>query len=523
MKSIIYFFSLLFFTTVSVSKGQGFTPSQIDSLVNKSMEMMPQVGLAVAVIENGKIIHQKGYGQLAIDSDKMVNEHTLFQIASNTKAFTAAGLAILVDQGKLDWDDRVIQYIPEFTMYNDYVRENFTIVDLLTHRSGLGLGAGDLMFFPSGSDFTIKDVLNNFQFLKPTSDFRTKYDYDNLLYQVAGEVISRVSGQSYDEFIESHILNPLGMDRSGFEFSGLKDKDNVAAAHATDHGEIRKIDRFVSGEGSLLAAGGIYSSVYDMSKWLLAQINEGKYGDSLENRIFSSERQSEMWRPYTMIGFNLKPSPSYRWHFGAYGLGWFIANINNFSVLSHSGGLPGMLSMIMMVPELNSAVVVLTNGAPGGNSYGTISSAITDEWTKRKRWDYLTNTKEQLARADAWVDSTTNAAWQNAKVSNLEELKAKAFLGTYEDKWFGRIKIENREGKLWFQSERSPLLNGEMFYYKKDAFIIKMSYTDMLCDAFAYFEMDESGNPNKLKMAPISPDVDFSFDYQDLDLIRVKE
>lgn len=522
MKKIISL-TLLFLINVFIVQGQGFTSSQIDSLVNKSMEMMPQVGVAVAVIENGEIIHSKGYGQLSVNSDEKVDEHTLFQIASNTKAFTAAGLAILIDQEKLNWNDRVIQHIPEFTMYNDYVRDNFTIIDLLTHRSGLGLGAGDLMFYPPGADFTIEDVINSFQFLKPTSDFRTKYDYDNLLYLVAGEVISRVSGQSYDEFIENQILNPLGMDRTAVRYKGLKSKLNVASAHSTNNGVIREIQRYVKGKGPLVASGGMYSSVHDMSKWLIAQLNQGKFGDSLENKIFSPERQSEMWKPYTFIGFSPRPRPSYKWHFGAYGLGWFIAHIHNNSVISHSGALPGMLSMVMIVPEVNSAVVVLTNGSPGANSYSTISSAIRDEWIKRERWDYLTNTKEQLAWAEELVDSTINDVWQNATVSNVEKLKAYAYLGKYEDKWFGKVSVENRDGKLWFQSQRSPLLNGEMFRFKKDVFAIKMNYTDMQCDAFATFELDESGNPIKIIMKGISPNIDFSFDYQDLDLIRVKE
>lgn len=522
MKNIISL-TLLFIINVSVAFGQGFTSTQIDSLVNKSMEMMPQVGVAVAVIENGKIIHSKGYGKLSVNSDEMVDEHTLFQIASNTKAFTSAGLAILVDQGKLKWSDRVVQHIPEFTMYNDYVRDNFTIIDLLTHRSGLGLGAGDLMFFPPGANFTIEDVLNTFQYLKPTSDFRTKYDYDNLLYLVAGEVISRVSGLTYDEFIESQILNPLDMDRTAVRYKGLKSKTNIAKAHSTNNGEIREIQRYVKGEGALVASGGMYSSVHDMSKWLMAQLNQGKYGDRLENQIFSSERQEDMWRPYTSIGFSPRPRQSYKWHFGAYGLGWFIAHIHNNSVISHSGGLPGMLSMVMIVPELNSAVVVLTNGAPGANSYSTISSAIRDEWIGRKRWDYLTNTKEQLGWTEESVDSTLNDVWHNATVSNIEKLKANAYLGSYEDKWFGKVNIENRDGKLWFQSQRSPQLNGEMFQFKKNTFAIKMSYTDMQCDAFATFEMDESENPIRIKMKGISPNIDFSFDYQDLDLVRIKE
>ncbi|MCR9263109.1 MAG: serine hydrolase [Flavobacteriaceae bacterium] len=508
---------------ISAVFGQGFTASQIDSLVNRSMEMMPQVGLAVAVIENGKVIHSKGYGKLSVDSNEEVNEHSLFQIASNTKAFTAAALAILVDQGKLKWDDWVVQHIPEFTMYNAYVRENFTIVDLLTHRSGLGLGAGDLMFFPPGADYKIEDVLNSFQYFKPTSDFRTKYDYDNLLYIVAGEVIARVSGQTYDEFIEQHILGPLGMDRTAVRYKRLKSTQNVASAHSTENGNIRKVERYVKGEGPLVASGGIYSSVHDMSKWIMAQLQQGKYGEALDKQIFSSERQVEMWRPYTFISFQPRPEPGNRYHFGAYGLGWRISNRYDHTVISHAGGLPGMLSSVVMVPELNSAVVVLTNGAPGGNSYHTISSAIRDEWIRKDRWDYLASAKQQLESGQAEADATLDAVWESATISDVKKLGASSFLGTYEDKWFGKVSIENHGGKLWFRSLRSPQLNGEMFHYKDNTFAVKMAYTDMQCDAFAIFEMDASGNPIGIQMKGISPNMDFSFDYQDLDLVRIKE
>ncbi|NVK22620.1 MAG: serine hydrolase [Kangiellaceae bacterium] len=513
----------IFFLIIPFSSfARGFTSSEIDELVHQSMEMMPdQAGLAVAVIEDGKIIHSKGYGTLSVESTQKVDEHTLFQIASNTKSFTAAALAILVDQGKLNWNDKVIKHIPEFTMYNDYVRENFTIIDLLTHRSGLGLGAGDLMFYPPGSDFTINDVLSSFQYFKPVSDFRTKYDYDNSLYLVAGEIISRVSKQSYDEFLQQNIFDPLQMDRTTAAFKGIKSKTNIADAHITEKGQLKKIPRYSKGEGALAASGGIYSSIHDMSQWFLLQLNQGKYGPELKQQIFSPNRQAEMWKPYTVIGFEPRPRPAYKWHFGGYGLGWFISHIHDYSIISHTGELPGMLSSMIIIPEINSAVIVLTNSSPGGDSYNTISSAIRDEWIGRNRWDYLTNTKEQLGwRIDA-EERALKEVWDKAKISSVTKLKAQEYLGTYQDKWFGNISIENRSGKLWLQSERSPQLNGEMFQYEEDVFAVKMSYTDMPSDAFVTFERNEQGIPFEIKMKGISPYIDFSFDYQDLELIKV--
>jgi CubicO group peptidase (beta-lactamase class C family) len=190
----------------------------------------------------------------SIDTTEKVNENSLFAIASNSKSITTAALAMLVDEGKLNWIDEVIQHIPEFKMYDSYVTENFNIQDLLTHRSGLGLGAGDLMFFPDGSDFTIKDVINSFQYQEPVSAFRTKYDYDNLLYVVASEVVARVSGMNWAAFVETKIMKPIGMEQSAGVFQRVKDKSNVASPHATVNGKLKQLEAYTKSDESLSIA-----------------------------------------------------------------------------------------------------------------------------------------------------------------------------------------------------------------------------------------------------------------------------
>jgi CubicO group peptidase (beta-lactamase class C family) len=267
--------SLLLILFVSTETFAQLTSQKIDSLVENALVKFKVAGASVAIVKDGKVIHQKGYGLTSVTTKEPVNEYTNFQIASNTKAFTTAALSILEDEGKLKWTDKVKDHLPEFKMYNDYVTENFNIQDLLTHRSGLGLGAGDLMFFPDGSNFTMKDVLTSFQYLKPVSAFRTKYDYDNLLYIVAGEVIARASGMSYDAFVQKRIIEPLQM-KNTFAGSLMKDKSNLAKPHSSVSGSIKTIDAQDVGLGS--PAGGIFSNVADMSKWMLAQLNRGKYG-----------------------------------------------------------------------------------------------------------------------------------------------------------------------------------------------------------------------------------------------------
>ena len=201
--------------TVS-AQAQVLSAKQIDSLVELTLKTFDVPGISVGIVKDGKLIHAKGYGVASLRTGKKVDENTLFGIASNSKSYTAAALGMLVDEGKIKWDDKVTDYIPEFKMYNPYVTEEFTIRDLLTHRSGLGLGAGDLMMFPDQSDFTKKDIIHNLRYLKQVSSFRTKYDYDNNLYIVAGEVVARASGLSWEDFIEKRIMTPLGFKNIGF-------------------------------------------------------------------------------------------------------------------------------------------------------------------------------------------------------------------------------------------------------------------------------------------------------------------
>ena len=376
MNKIILLLLLIPVASFSQSK---VSSNFIDSLVNVSMDKFPQAGVAIGVIQDGKITHQKGYGITSKNKNTSVDENTLFAIASNSKAFTATALGILVDQGKLNWKDKVIDHIPEFRMYDSYVTANFTILDLLTHRSGLGLGAGDLMFFPDGSDFTIDDVIASFQYQTPVSDFRTKYDYDNLLYVVAGEVIHRASGKSWDSFVQDEIMEEIGMNSSVGLYQNISNNLNVAFPHKTENNKIKEIGVYTKNDGSIGAAGGIYSNVADMSKWVQMHLNNGLYGDSLNNTLISKINHKELWKIHTNLNSDPYGLGIYESHYIGYGLGFFLQDQGGYSVVNHSGGLPGMLSMVTMIPELNAGIIVLTNSAPGGLSLVTLTNEIKDE------------------------------------------------------------------------------------------------------------------------------------------------
>lgn len=484
---------------------------------------MPLAGIAVAVVEDGLLVHARGYGVASVDNGKKVDENTLFAIASNSKAFTTTALAILVDEGKLHWDDKVISIIPEFTMYDPYVMANFTIRDLLTHRSGLGLGAGDLMFFPDGSDFTVDDVLKSFQYQEPVSPFRTKYDYDNLLYVVGGEVVARVSGMSWADFVENKIMAPIGMERSKGVYQRVADKNNVAFPHTVEEGKLRQFQPYLKNDESLGAAGGIYASVKDLSKWMLLHLNKGKYGPGLSEELVSEANHRELWKPHTNIGFDMIPEPPYNTHFSAYGLGWFLQDRAGYVTAEHTGGLPGMLSRTILIPELNAGVVVLTNTDPGGYSYWTVAMEIADAYLGAVATDWIAWAEKRIKNQEKAGDSVVTRVWETVKNARPLGLDMKSFDGTYNDDWFGAVQVWSEDGQLWMRSVRSPKLTGQMFYYKANTFAVKWEYTDMPCDAFAMFALDETGTAVGLKMKGISPNIDFSFDFHDLDLKRIPE
>lgn len=507
--------SLLLILFVSTQTFAQLTSQKIDSLVENALAKLKVAGAAVAIVKDGKVIHQKGYGLTSITTKEKVNEYTNFQIASNTKAFTTAALSILDDEGKLKWTDKVKDHLPEFKMYNDYVTENFNIQDLLTHRSGLGLGAGDLMFFPDGSNFTMKDVLTSFQYFKPVSAFRTKYDYDNLLYIVAGEVIARASGMSYEAFVQKRIIEPLQM-KNTFVGSLMKDKSNLATPHSLVSGSIKTIDAQVIGMGS--AAGGIFSNVADMSKWMLAQLNRGKYGADLKKSLFSFKNHNEMWRLHTVLETNR--FPRYNSHFNGYGLGWFLTDVKGNLKVSHAGGLPGMVSEVTMYPDLNLGVVILTNSDEGGAFISAISGTIADSYLGLDDYGWTDKIAGWMQYQKNMNDVVTKKVWEKVESAKTVKVKNEDFIGIYEDPWFGKIEVFEKEKNLWFKSYRSPKLNGPMAFYNANTFAIKWEYQAMNADALAMFSLDEKGKAQSIKMKGISPNIDFSFDFQDLDLKR---
>ena len=509
----------LFFCLFFAQSNAQISTQGIDSLMQAAMDKFNVAGAAVAVVKDGKVLHAKGYGIRSVETKTPVNEHTNFAIASNTKAFTTTALALLVEDGKLQWTDKVKQHIPEFKMYNPYVTENFNIQDLLTHRSGLGLGVGDLMFFPDGGNFKIEDLLNAFQYFKPVSAFRTKFDYDNLLYIVAGELIKRVSGQSWETFVAERILKPLNMDNSYTDVGKIPENNNIATPHSSNTGHLVPFQHFTRSING--AAGGIFSNVDDLSQWMLVNLNKGKYGPNLEQQLFTEESQRELWKMHTVLPSN--PSPRYNTHFNGYGLGWGLSDVRGNMQVSHTGGLPGMLSKTVLIPDLNLGVVVLTNTSDdGAGIFQAVSQTILDSYLDLDQFDWINFIADRFEVLKNKGDAVSVKVWETVEKADASVINETDYIGVYEDQWFGKVEIYKDGDQLRIWCHRSPKLNGSMHFYKANTFAIRWNYRDMNCDAFASFQLDEEGKAIRIKMKGISPNIDFSFDFHDLDLIRIK-
>lgn len=476
------------------------TTGYIDKVTERAMKAFNVPGIAVAVVQDGQIVHMKGYGVASIETKAPVDENTLFAIASNSKAFTAAALSTLVKEGKIRWDTPVCDVIPEFRLSDPYVTRAFTISDLLSHRGGLGLGAGDLMIWPDGSGFTSADVIYNLRFLKASSPFRTKYQYNNLMYIVAGEVIARVSGKSWEEYIEERIMMPIGMSHSAACFDRLTDKNNMADSHVLVNGVLDVVEMKLSPMAN--AAGGIYSSVADMAKWVSTQMGTLKYKDT--------------WEPQVIIP--VKGSTPYTTHFSTYALGWRVSDVEGYKMITHTGGLAGALTQVTMIPELGLGIIVLTNQQTS-EAFNSVTNTILDNYLGISGKDRVAENKAKFENALKEAKEITSEVDLVVKhaVNKVDKEYLKSFCGTYSDLWLGNVKIELIGDKLKFTSSKSPKLSGEMEFYKGNSFIVKWNERSFDADAFVIFSLNSEGIPDGFKMRAISPLTDFSYDFQDLE------
>lgn len=488
-------------------------PPDIDTWVARAMKTFDVPGLGLAIVKDGNVVLAKGYGVRKLGAPEPVNGQTLFGIASNTKVFTAAALGLLVEEGKVRWDAPMVSYLPAFQMYDPYVTRELSVRDLLTHRSGLGLGAGDLLWWPA-STYDRKEIVRRLRYIRPATSFRGAYAYDNVLYLVAGELIEAVSGRSWEDFVTARILKKIGMTGSNVLHSAAATAGNAAATHAKIDGVVRPIAPFLSDNTN--PAGGINSNAEDMAKWLQVLVAGGALPDG--SRLFSEATLRQLTAIVTPLTPALTTAPELaplRHGFAGYALGLNVRDYRGARMWHHGGGLPGYLSRVIVLPDAKVGVVVLTNAESGG-ILDAVANHVVDYYLGAPPHDWIDAYRAVTARSEAMMaarDTSTAAARDAASAPSLA---LERYAATYEDAWYGDITIALEQGRLVMRFTRTPSLVGDLEHWQHDTFVVRWRDRELRADAFVTFALNPDGSIDQAKMRAVSPTTDFSFDFQDL-------
>jgi CubicO group peptidase (beta-lactamase class C family) len=498
-------------------------PANFDQRVEQLRKASETPGMAIAIVEDGKTVLAKGYGVRKMGTNDPVDANTIFMTGSTGKAVTVAALATLVDSGKLKWDDKVVDRLPGFQMYDSWVTREMTVRDLLTHRSGLGLGAGDLMFVPR-SNRTRAQMLEGLKHIKPATSFRSGYAYDNILYTVAGAVIEAVSGQSFESYVRDHVYKPAGLVTATSDEPSRLATVNRAYPHGRISGAVRGLgpltllDETDQLGAASTPAGLLAMSANDLAKWLKIQLAHGKTESG--GQLFSEASSAAMWNPETIIPIGPVP-PGFeatKPMFKAYALGWEVSEYGGAKIISHSGGVFGFITMVVLIPEKNVGFAITLNAEEGAVRRG-LTNELLDHYLGRSFADwpakYKTLLTNMLTNSKAAVE--TKAATP-AKVG--PSLSLDRYVGQYKDPWYGRMTVSQGKSGLAIDFNDTPRMSGPMVHYQYDTFIARFEDKGIE-PAYVTFGLDAEGKVDKITMKAVSPTADFSFDYHDLNFVPV--
>ncbi|MFK4058544.1 serine hydrolase [Brevundimonas sp. NPDC046655] len=505
-----------------------------DAWVQRCMAAWPdQPAVSLALVRGGKTVLAKGYGVRRQGKAEPADEHTLFAIASNSKNVTAACLAILVDEGKVKWDEPIKTYLPGFTLSDPMVGERITVRDTLSHRAGFGLGAGDLLFWPN-SDRTRAEVLAQAAFVPIEDGFREDYHYCNLMFVVAGAVIEAVSGLSWEAFVQTRIFDKVGMSES-VPLARLADPAKSALPHGRVGPPLRYQGAMTQIADSIVevwnwdsaaAAGGICASATDWAKWIAVRLNDGELADG--SRLFSEAAAREMYRPNIIVSALGGPTAELPNQAVAstYAMGLQVQDYRGERLATHGGGSPGGISATVLIPGRKIGFSVFTN-AEESFLLRALRSGLSDIAMNKVDVDWIADSKKR--EAEGTEKSLKAAVEIDAKqaAGAPPSMPLDAYVGTWRDPWYGDIVIEqktqgrgrNRKSGLWVAFTHTPALQGWLEPYDGETF--RTRFADKREeDAFITFNI-ATAKPATATVKGVSPDIDFSYDYQDLRLTRV--
>ncbi|WP_395337476.1 serine hydrolase [Novosphingobium sp. BL-8H] len=494
-------------------------PPNLDARIEEIREKSGTPGMSVAIVEHGQVVFAKGFGVRKLGSPEKVDADTLFMIGSTGKAFTSAALARLVDAGKLNWDDKVIDHLPDFRMYDSWVTREMTVRDLLVHRSGLGLGAGDLLMVPRGK-LSRADIVKRLRYIKPATSFRSAYAYDNILYIVAGAVIEAVSGQSYEDYMRDNVFKPAGLPDATADMAVQLSTPDRAQPHARygemvrGTGPMKLLDEHDRLGQAGAPAGLLAASANDLARWLQIQLAHGALPDG-KGRLFSEAAGREMWTPVTPIPISPMPAPisGITPGYDAYALGWEVRDYKGAKLVWHAGGLFGFTTIVVMIPERDVGFSITVNSEELEPRMGLMYELI-DHYIGQPAQDWPSRFGEfRRARIAGALAAVQQKSAAPAKVG--PSLPVARYAGNYADPWYGTLKVVPDGKGLAVDFTTTPGMTGKLTHYQYDTFIAKFD-DPAIEPAYLTFNLDADGKVSQITAKPVSPIADFSFDYQDL-------
>lgn len=477
--------------------------SKLDAYFARALREFGVPGMAVAIVKDDQVVFAKGYGVRELGKADPVDEHTIFGIASNTKAFTAAAVATLVDQKKLSWDDKVTAHLPDFQLRDPLATLDMRVRDLLCHRSGLGTFSGDLLWY--GSTLDRAEVVRRARYLETASPFRTRYGYSNVMFIAAGEVVAAVSGRSWDAYVKETFFEPLGMRETVTSVGDLTGRVNVATPHAQPTGTLRTYP-WQSWDNAA-AAGSIATSASDLARWVRLQLGRG----TLDGRTYFSEAASRtMWSPHTPQAVSRESEARFpSTHFRAYGLGWGLSDYRGRLVVSHGGAIDGMFSGVTLVPEERLGLVVLTNSTTSVSD--AIRYRVLDAFLGGDERDWIADYLALAERARAAKQKQAEAVARARVTGTTPSRPLEAYAGTYGGAIFGTASVSVENGGLVLKFEANPNLDAELVHWHFDVFEIRFRKpSPWWGDGKAQFHMDNRGRITEITLDV--PNDDFWFD-----------
>lgn len=494
------------------------TPKEaLDAAVEQTFARYRLPGLAVGVIENGEVVYTRTLGELEAGGGRPVDADTLFKIASNSKAMTTGVLARLVDAGKLKWDDPVTKYLPQFRMNDPWVTEQMQVKDLLIHNSGLGLGAGDMMLWPEPNRFTRADIIAGLAHLKPTSSFRSRYAYDNLLYVVAGEVAAAAGGAPYEELLRRELFEPLGMARCQAAEWNRVQVGNVAQPHMpTPQGNrVIRADEDVVPTTTSMAAGGIRCSLNDMLRWARMWLSPD---DAATGGWLSPAQRRAVWTGHMPMPVSARMRAWDNSHFSAYGYGWRLSDVDGVWKVAHTGTLAGMYSSVILLPDQRTGFVILINGE--GEAARTVLGQVLTKFVTAPQ---SAPTVEHYAALLEQERTGDGAAKPKPDTRHRKAATPRAlaeWTGHYRDPWFGDVALCPAGNRVRFVSERSPRMSGTVMRVDT-RWLVDWDDDSVDAEPWLHFAATRPAEPPRMTLSHVDPDADFSYDYGDLDFHRV--